>query len=589
MYVKKSYNKGRLYLSICHGYRENGKNKSKTIQKLGYYDELQLKYDDPLEHFKKVAKEMTLSTVTPPIEISLVSRLDDHSNLRKNLGYCAPKHIYGLLELNKFFQKHQNKRKKIGYNLNQIFSLLLFNRFLEPSSKKRAYESVDIFFERSNFTLDDIYRSLDIFSEISLDLQKHLNGKVTELVGRNNSLSYYDVTNYYFEIPYNDEDEIAEDGRVINTGLRKKGMSKEHRKTPIVQMGLLMDSNGLPLAYNSFPGNESEKTSLLPTVRRVKKDFEIERVIIVADRGLNTSDNIALIAGKNLDSRHNDGYVYGQSVLGADSEFKAWVLEKNGYVRSEEVDEDGNVVIFTHKSRVKAKTIQLKNQNGARTQKIDTCQRQMVYYSEKYAKKQSKEREQTLQKARDLIENPGKYTRATSYGATAYIKNIKFVKSTGEIPDGLDLSLDIKKIEKESKFDGYYSIVTSEIELSDKEIRDVYRGLWKIEESFRIMKSEFNTRPIYHRLEDRINAHFLVCFVSLLIMRILELKLNHDYSAGMIRESIKKYGCSHLDQNHYLFDYRDDIIKSIEKEFGFDLGKKIMSLSEIKKILVYPK
>jgi len=589
MYIKKSYNKGRLYLSICHGYRENGKTKSKTIQKLGYYDELVKDYDDPIAHFKNIAKEMTEAATLPNIELSPNLLLDNNSSLRKNLGYCAAKCIYGHLGLNHFFQKQQNKNKKIGYNLNQIFSLLLFNRILDPSSKKKAYESKDLLFERTNYSLDDIYRSLDLFSDMSLELQKHLNEKVKEIVGRDDSLCYYDVTNYYFEIPYNDEDMVDEDGNVTKSGYRKKGMSKEHRRTPIVQMGLLMDSKGLPTAYNTFPGNESEKTSLIPTVRRIKNDFEIERIIIVADRGLNSSDNIALMAGKNMNPKHNDGYVYGQSVLGADKEFKEWVLQREDYIREIEKDDYGNEIIFTHKSRKKAKTVQLKNSDGNRTQKIDTCQRQMVYYSEKYAKKQRKEREQVLQKARDLIANPSRYNKSTSYGATGYIRNIRFVKDTGEIPDGLDLSLKTDRIEEESKYDGYYSIVTSEMELSDKEIRDIYRGLWKIEESFKVMKSEFCTRPIHHRLEERINAHFLVCFVSLLIMRILELKLGYKYSISRIRESLKNYGCSHLDGNHYLFDYRDDIIVDIEKVFDLNLQKKIMSKSEIKKVLTYQK
>lgn len=401
---------------------------------------------------------------------------------------------------------------------------------------------------------------------------------------------YYDVTNYYFEIPYNDEDEYDNNGVLIKKGFRKKGPSKEHRPDPIVQMGLLMDSNGIPMAFNTFSGGESEKTSLLPIIRRVKKDYGMERIITVADRGLNTSDNTAFLAGTNDDnSRGHDGYIYGQSVLSADKEFKAWVLNPDGYIHTKETDKDGEEVIFIHKSRVYAKTIQLENQQGKRTLKMTIYQKQMAYYSQKYAEKQKKERGLVLAKAKDLIANPGKYTRATSVGAAGYIKNIKFVKETGEIPDGISLSLNLEKIAEEEKYDGYYSIVTSEKKLSDREIRDIYKGLWEIEESFKIIKSEFRARPVYLRTENHIKAHFLICFVSLLILRVLEYKLDKKYSVNQIRESLIRYSCSHLDQNYYLFDYRDEILQSLEGVFGIDLGNKIMTTSEIKKILHYHK
>ncbi|WP_373657766.1 IS1634 family transposase [Sporomusa acidovorans] len=358
----------------------------------------------------------------------------------------------------------------------------------------------------------------------------------------------------------------------------------------MVQMGLLMDSNGIPMAFNTFSGGESEKTSLIPIIRRVKKDYGIERIITVADRGLNTSDNTAFLAGTNDDhSQGHDGYVYGQSILSADKEFKAWVLKQDGYLHDKEIDKNGEVVVFTHKSRVYAKTIQLENSQGKRRLKMNIYQKQMVYYSQKYAEKQKKERELVLAKAKDLIANPGKYTRATSFGAAGYINNIKFVKETGEIPDGIDLSLNLKKIAEEEKYDGYYSIVTSEKHLSDIEIRNIYKGLWEIEESFKVIKSEFKARPVYLKLENHINAHFLICFVSLLILRVLEYKLNKKYPVSQIRESLIRYSCSHLDQNYYLFDYRDEILQLMESIFDMDLGNKIMSTSEIKKILQYQK
>ena len=590
MYLKKSMSNGKPYLSFVQGYRQDGKVKQKTIEKLGYLEDLEKLYPDPISHFKQIALERSLNEAPQKtIELNLLSKLPDQSSFRRNLGYAAPKAVYSTLGLRDFLQSKQ-RLLNVDYNLNSICSLLVFNRFLFPSSKKHAFETKDIFFESFDFSLDDIYRSLDYFCKYSNEIQQHLHQRICELIGRDNHLGYYDVTNYYFEIPYEDDDEYDENDKLIKKGQKKRGPSKEHRKDPIVQMGLLMDSNGIPMAFNTFSGGESEKLSLLPTVRRVKRDFELERVIIVADRGLNTSDNTAFLSGKNHDDMiGNDGYVYGQSILGADREFKEWVLDQNDYLTDEETDKEGNHIKFKHKSRIFAKKIQLKNSSGHRAQRMEIYQKQMVYYSEKYAKKQRKDREKAMAKANDLIANPAKYTRATSIGAAGYVNNIKFLKETGEIPDGHVLSLNLDKIQQEERFDGYYSIVTSEKNLSDSEIRNIYKGLWEIEESFRIIKSEFKARPIYVKKDEHVEAHFLICFIALVIMRILEKMLNEKYSVKQIRDSLCNYSCSYLEQNYYLFDFRNDVTKSIESVFGFDLSKKFMSQTEIKKILQYKK
>lgn len=586
MYLKRSISNGKVYLSFVQGYRQDGKVKQRTIEKLGYLEDLEKIYPDPIAHFKEVAKERSLQEAPrKSLELNLLTKLPDQASLRKNLGYAVPKAVYGLLGLRDFFQGKQ-RQLKVEYHLNSIFSLLVFNRFLFPSSKKHAFETKGSFFESFNFSLDDVYRSLDYFARYAHDIQRHLHERVCQLIGRDNHLGYYDVTNYYFEIPYEDEDTYTEEGVFVKKGQKKKGPSKENRKDPIVQMGLLMDSNGIPMAFDLFSGGESEKLALIPTVRRVKRDFGLERVIVVADRGLNTSDNAVFLAGKNHDDMQgNDGYVYGQSVLGADKAFKSWVLEKSGYVTDQEVDKNGNVVLFTHKSRVFAKKVQLKGSDGKRTLKMEIYQKQMVYYSQKYAHKQKKDREKAIAKARDLISNPSRYTRATSVGAAGYVNNIQFLKGTGEVSDGQILSLNEAKIREEEQYDGYYAIVTSEKHLSDAQIRDIYKGLWEIEESFKIIKSEFKARPVYVKTEAHVVAHFLICFVALVLMRVLEHMLDKKHSVKGIRESLIHYSCSYLDQNYYLFDYRDEVIVSIEELFGYDLSKKIMSLEEIKKIL----
>lgn len=590
MYLKKSYNKkvGKTQLSLVQGYRINGTVKHKVIENLGYLEDWLDKYDDPVAHFQQIAKERNAESIIPKtFELNLSEKLSGNSSNRKNLGYAVPKAVYETLGLHDFFQ-YKQRFINAKFNLNSIFSLLVFNRFMFPSSKKHAFDTRNIFFEDFSFSLDDIYRALDYFWSYSAEIQKLLAAKTKELFGRDEHLGYWDVTNYYFEIPYEDDDEYDDNGNITKKGQKKRGPSKEHRPDPIVQMGLLMDSSGIPIAFNTFSGGESEKTNMLPTIRRAKKDFGIERIIVVADRGLNTSDNTALLSGKNHDDMNgNDGYVYGQSIAGADADFKKWVLKQEDYITDKETTPDGNTVYFKHKSRIFAKKVTLKNQNGKRNATMEIYQKQMVYYSEKYAKKQKADRDRTIAKAKALISSPQQYNRATSYGAAAYIKNLKFSKETGEIIDGLNLELDQAKIAEQEKYDGYYSIVTSEKNLSDSEIRNIYKGLWEIEESFKIIKSEFKARPVFVNTETHVNAHFLICYVTLVIMRTIEHLLKEQFSTKQIRNALCNYSCSYLDQNYFLFDYRDEILDNIGKLYGWDLTAKYMSRSTIKKILQY--
>ena len=494
----------------------------------------------------------------------------------------------------------------IKYSLDEIMKLLVFSRILFPASKNETFNNKDIFFENFDFSLKDLYRSLDYFESLKDDIIKRIWDSTKDKYQRDTSISYYDTTNYYFEISYNDEDLIDENGAVLEKGIRKKGPSKEHRKTPIIGMGLLMDKQGIPLSYDLFPGNESEKLMMRPTLNKTKSKFGIDRTIIVADRGQNTSDNLFFVAGKNDDEHTNhDGYVYGQSIVGADKEFKDWALDSVGFENDYIYDDEGNLVtykeaindengkllgyedkpvIFKHKSRVYAKTIQIERDNK-RKNKIIIYQKQMVYYSKKYADKQKHERDLAIKKAEDLIKYPGKYTQATSYGCTKYINNIRFNEETGEIPTGLELSLKLDKIKEEEKYDGYYSIVTSEKNLTDKEIRDIYKGLWKIEESFKITKSNIETRPIYVWTKEHIEAHFLTCFISLVILRLMETKTERKYSTTSIIKSLKKYTSNNLEHDIYLQNYTDNIIDDLSKIYDIDLSRKYLFLSEIKKII----
>lgn len=575
--------KGKIYLSFVEGYRdENGKSKQRTVKKIGYLDELKKQYDDPINYFKEEAKKINNQSIKEFTIKNIDTKKIDKFSARKNLGYFALKNIYNDINFESFFKEKQ-KKLKMNYNLDSIMRLLIYSRILYPSSKKETYSNKDVFFEDFDFSLKDLYRSLDYFNEFKEDIQTLIWNNTKDVYNRDVSTSYYDCTNYYFEISYNDEDLIDEEGNILEKGYRKKGPSKEHRPEPIIGMGLLMDKTGIPLSYDLFPGNESEKTTLRPIVKRTKSKYGIERTIVVADRGLNTSDNTFFLAGKNNDEQTNhDGYVYGQSIKGADKEFQKWALEQSDFI-IDKIKEDDEIIYFKHKSRVFGKKVQIQK-NGKRSNQTIIYQKQMVYYSQKYADKQKKDRELVIEKAKDLIKNPSKYTRATSVGAAGYIDNIDYDKETGIVIEK-ELKLNLDKIKEEEKFDGYYSIVTSEKDLSDKEIRDIYKGLWKIEESFKITKSQFKTRPVYVWTKEHIEAHFLTCFISLVIIRLLELKLNRKFSTESITNSLKKYSCSKIEHDYYLFDYYDDIIEELEKLFSIDLSSKYQNLKNIRKIL----
>ena len=304
------------------------------------------------------------------------------------------------------------------------------------------------------------------------------------------------------------------------------------------------------------------------------------------------SDNIIKISGTSLEQAvKRNGYVYGQSVRGADDEFKSWVL--SGDYRTDIIkDDDGNEIIFKHKSRIHPKKMYVTRDDKGKTKSgnkkreyILVDQKQMVYYSQKYADKQKRDREMIIKKANDLINHPELYTRATSYGVAGYVNNLKFVKGTGEVADASNLSLNIERIKEEEKYDGYYSIVTSEENLSDIEIRNIYRGLSKIEETFKVTKSGLESRPVWVSRADHIESHFLTCFIALVIIRLLEIKLNNKYSFKKTIETVRNYTSNHVVHDVYLQGFRNNVIKDIENVFSIDLSRKFLTLSEIKKIL----
>ena len=568
-----------VYLVIEKKYRDKEKKKprSKHHKTLGYVHDLQKEYPDPVAHFREVVARMNADeneNKKLTLGIDLKKKLPAESHTRYNMGYAVIMKVYHELELDRFLN-NKARHETFEYNTNSIMTLLATTRILIPSSKKKSYEHKDMFFERFDFELHDVYRALSHFSKIGTECQRFISDQINAKFGRDTRLMYFDVTNVYFEIDETDN-------------LRKRGKEKNNRPDPIVQIALAMDADGIPLYYKLFPGNTHDSKTFIPVFREVCVRFNPGRVIAVADMGCTSSNNIYFLKGGDRDKRVN-GYVFSFSIRKGSEAFKKYVLDDAGYA-----DRDGRTpkegCDYKVKSRIEVREIQVTMKNGSqKSMLID--EKQVVFWSEKYATKARAERDETIKKALDVIANPKKHNKGTAHGASAYIKNITFDKKTGEILEepGKKLILDEEKAEEDAKYDGYYSIVTSELEMPDYRVIEIYRGLSDIEDNFKVSKSDLDIRPVHVSREDRINAHVLTCFISLVILRLIQKKTGYKFTPEQIITCLNNISCSLEHTNLYVFDYRSHISDEIGKAFGIDFTNKRLRLSEIKNILASSK
>lgn len=570
MYLKKTPDPhGRIRLSIVDNYYDKKKkcSRQKTVESIGWLDELEKRYEDPIAFFTKRVAELNeqKKEKQAPIDFTFYDsdRLRVGDSLRKNFGYAALSRIYHELGLHTFLKSRQRSSKG-KYDANTIMKMLVYSRLLFPASKKASYENRERFFEKTNYTSDDVYRCLSFLNEKKEALLVWMNERIKESFGRDTSLIYYDVTNYYFETDK-------------QTDFLRKGASKEHRHNPIVQMGLFMDSKSVPVTYELFPGNTHDCLTYRPNFDRLKKQFNLGRVITIADKAMTTGDNI----WHTVNTSSRDGYVFSVSVRGADKSTKDYILDESDY--------EWFGTEYKRKSRIYTRTITITGNDGKKIKK-QVKEKQVVFWSEKYDKRAKAEREEILARAAELMKKPGAYASILSRGAAKYIAKTDYDRETGEkLTSSPVLTIDIEKIQKEEALDGYYMLLTSETETPDDDVIEMYRGLWRIEESFRVTKSELEARPVYVWTKEHIEAHFLTCFVALTIARLLENKLERKYGIRRILETLAKAECGLLQQNYYLFDYYDEVLKDIGIATGIDFGKRIRTLGEIKKILAQTK
>jgi transposase len=497
----------------------------------------------------------------------------------KNIGYFLLDGLYDALGIYDVLNLHKS-RSKIEYDLNGLCKLLVFGRVLKPDSKigtferrdKYAFEVVD------SDVLGQVYRALDVLNEKSESIQRRMNLKIKDSVGRNTEVCFYDVTNYWFEIGQNDEDTKDEEGEVTEEGIRKTGVSKEKRREPIVQMGLFIDDNGIPIAYRVFPGNHTDTTTLRPALEKSIDKMNFDKVIIIADGGLNSGPNLAHILGKG------NGYIVSKSTKKSDKNVKAWMLEDDGYEWNENRT-------FKVKSMIRKRKI--KDSDG---KVIDIQEKLVCYWSKKHYDREVHENAKFIEYLESVIKNPDKL-KDKPKKIEKFLEKMEVDKTTGEVIDTkTHLSINMDAIKKYMDLLGYYTLMTSEVDKTDREIIDKYHGLSRIEDSFRIIKSDLEGRPVFVRLKEHINAHFLICFIALTMLRFIQhivLKyqgkdtLNHNgWESGVTAERIQtalvEFCADALPGGYYRISKPNDDLKIILEALGIEANLRLPTVKELR-------
>ncbi len=590
-------NNGKPYLRLAESryVKDIGRQKKFVLKNLGPLSKFDDGKPDFLKRFREKFKngEIDFDGITyySNFPTKKIFEIDNEMNYieLKNIGFLFLQSIYNSLGIYDLLREIKSN-SKLEYDLNGLTKLLVFGRILDPTSKKKTFESKDKFLFQvvDSDDINQIYRSLDVLSKNSKKIQNRMNTKIkNSSIGRNTSLTYYDVTNYFFETMYGDDDvyeldennEIIKDEKgepiIVKKGFRKNGVSKENSKGPIVQMGLFIDNNGIPVSHKLFPGNTQDKTTFKNVLENDVDEMNLGKIIVVADNGMNTQENKYLIVEKG------NGYIVSKSVKKSWKSQRDWALEEKDYTC---IRNASNEVVFKHKSRINEITLTYKNEDGTKSKKI-IKEKEIIYWSKKHYEKELHQNQKFIEYLESCKEHPDKL-KDKQRKSQEYIKVLDIDKKTGEIikTDKLVVFLDAK-LEKYKETLGYYSIVTSEIEDDDKEIINRYHGLSRIEDSFRIIKSDLEGRPIYVWTEEHIKAHFLICFIALTIVRIIQYKilkyenkstLNVDgweqgITADKIKQALNNFkACS--DKNGTCLISTPDIqIEKIVKSLGIEM------------------
>ena len=580
MYVHLVKSKNDQIVYVSKSIRKGDKVYRKCIKKLGFLSELAKVHKDPLAYAKQVAKEMTEAENENKedilLRLSSSTRIDLDKRHLFNAGYLFLQKIYYGLSLHKTCEKMM-KKSKASFDLNHILSDLVFSRILYPTSKRSSFELSFQYLEQPNYELHDVYRALDLLADSISLIQSEVYKNSSKVCKRNTSVLYYDCTNFFFETETQDD-------------FRKYGVSKEHRPNPIVQLGLFMDGNGIPLAFNMNPGNQSEQLSPLPTEEMMEKDFGLSKFIYCSDAGLG-SYNI-----RWFNQLKDRSFIVTQSLKKLKGHLRDWALDDNNWQHGKSIDSlssDSTEILIKSRPILEKGTIRLEVPSEFDEDLTEILhiqkemdQRLIVTYSPQYAAYQKSIRDSQIERAKRLIRKPSSFDRVSSTDCRRFVKNIAFNKE-GEII-GKNLYLDEALILEEEQYDGFYALVTN-LDDNDEEIVAINHNRWKIEESFRIMKTEFKSRPVYVQKENHIKAHFLTCYLALLIYRILEQKLNDEgyhFTTREIIDSLREMKLMNLNDLCYSAAFtRTHFTDRLEEVFGLSLSLQALSNPYVKSLI----
>lgn len=571
MYVNITGSSNNKDIYIYQSYRkENGKTSSRIFKKLGKYNELLERFDNDKEKLMAWAKEEARKeteaynnkAVPIPLKLSQKAFITKDEERCFNVGYLFLQQLCTDLRIDNICRKIK-ERHKFKYDFSAILTDLIYARILSPSSKLSNYTFCQKLLEPPKYSLQNVYRALSVMAEESFFIQEELYRNSNFVHSRNTKILYYDCSNYYFEIEEED-------------GNKCYGKSKENRPNPIVTMGLFMDADGIPLAFDIFPGNQNEQTTLKPLESTIIRDFNCSEFIFCSDAGLGSVNN------RRFNSLGNRSYVITHSIKKMKNEDKEIALSpkqfkkigSNKFIDISTLDESDDEVF----NSIYYKEIPLVT--GDMDETI------IVTYSPKYKDYQQKIRSKQLDRAQKMVDGKIKKRKGKNQNDPArFVKETKFTNE-GEIAENETFELDQDRISEEAKYDGFYAVITN-LEDNVEEILKINKQRWEIEENFRIIKTDFEARPVYVRRDDRIKAHFLTCYISLLVYRLLEKKLDNKYTCEEILSTIREMQMTLLSGNSgYVPSYkRTELTDSLHETFGFHTDYEFITKATMRNII----
>lgn len=571
MYVSITGSKNNKDVYIYQSYRKsNGRPSSRIYKKLGKFNALVTQFNGDAQAMMKWAKEEAQKETALynqkkekiSVSFSPLARIPLNENRLFNVGYLFLQKLCSELRLDNIC-RNIRRRHKFDYDFHAILTDLIYARILSPSSKLSSFTYCQSLLEPPKYSLQNIYRALSVIAEESDFIQKELYQNSNFVQPRNSRILYYDCTNYYFEIEEED-------------GIKKYGKSKENRPNPIVSMGLFMDADGIPLAFDIYPGNQNEQTTLKPLEKKILQDFNCSDFIFCSDAGLGSKNN------RYFNSLGNRAYIITHSLKKLKEEDREIAMNltqfrkigTSNFIDLRSLDESDEDVFNT----IYYKEVPIVTG--------DMDETLIVTYSPKYKAYQRRIRARQIERAQAILHSPGKKRRGKNQNAPMrFVKKIS-VTEDGEIAENQVYGLDMEQIKREEMYDGFYAVITN-LEGNVSEIIRINKQRWEIEENFRIMKTEFEARPVYVRREDRIKAHFMTCYISLLLYRLLEKKLTGDFTCSEILETLRSMNVTLLSkEGGYIPSYkRTSLTDALHSTFDFRTDYEFLSKSYMRSVI----